>query len=211
MYSRLIVSTIVLLALAANQPGLAKEAHPQHGARAGTANNGASGKGASGANPPATKASVPIDAGEAIAPPVLPLHRPAPQPNRNANQNPKIVRPGNAARGQAGGAIAPTARNAIGQPIVQSKALAVTQPHPGPAMKGPSVALPQVFRGAPAATAPAVSANLGHSQAVNVTALANRGSVNGASVIRPANMPAVIGGRAAARYGINGTMVHNKH
>jgi hypothetical protein len=121
MYSRLIFS-IVLLTVAANQPCLAKAAHAQYGGRASATNNGVSGKGASGAKTPAAKPSVPIDAEKAIAPPVLLPRGPKPQPNRNANQNLKIVTPGNAARGQAGGAIAPTVRSAIGQPIVQGLA-----------------------------------------------------------------------------------------
>jgi hypothetical protein len=46
---------------------------------------------------------------------------------------------------------------------------------------------------------------------VNVANVTNRGSVNGATVIRPANGASVIGGPAQARYGINGTTVQNKH
>ena len=71
MYLRLMLSTIVLLAVAANQPGLAKDGHAQHSGRASATNNGASGKGASGASPPAAKASVPIDAEATVAPPDL--------------------------------------------------------------------------------------------------------------------------------------------
>jgi hypothetical protein len=212
MYSRLIFS-IVLLTVAANQPCLAKAAHAQYGGRASATNNGVSGKGASGAKTPAAKPSVPIDAEKAIAPPVLPPRGPKPQPNRNANQNLKIVTPGNAAHSQAGGAIAPTVRSAIGQPIVQSKALAATQPHPAPTMPGPGAVPLPILRRAPPATAPAVSSNLAHSQAaaVNVTALANRGSINGAAVIRPSAAPAGIGGPVRPANGINGTAVQSKH
>jgi hypothetical protein len=39
----------------------------------------------------------------------------------------------------------------------------------------------------------------------------NRGNVSGATVIRPATSPSVIGGPAQARYGINGTTVQNRH
>jgi hypothetical protein len=213
MRLRFALSIAVLLALAANQPSLAKGAHPQHGGRGSATNNGASGKGASGANPPAAKARVPIDAKEAtVAPPVLPPHRPMPQPNRNANQNPRIVTPGNAARSQARGAITPTSRNAIGQPIVQSKALAVTQPHPAPAVQAPGAVPPQIFRGEPSTTAPTVSSNLGQPQAAaHVTGLGTRSSVNGAAVIRPSTTAAGIGGPVRPANGINGTVVQSKH
>jgi hypothetical protein len=39
----------------------------------------------------------------------------------------------------------------------------------------------------------------------------NHGSVNGATVIRPANAALGIGGPAQARYGINGTAVQSRH
>jgi hypothetical protein len=190
---------------------LAKEAHAQHGGRTSATNNGVSGKGASGANP--AKASVPIDAKETtVAPPVLPPHRSMLQPNRNANQNPRIVTPRNAARSQADGAITPTSRNAIGQPIVQLKALAVTQPHPVPAMRAPGAVPLQNFRAAPSTTAPTVSTNLGQPHAAaNVTALGTRSSVNGAAVIRPSTTAAGIGGPVRPANGINGTSVQSKH
>ena len=203
MYPRLILSTIVLLAVAANQPGLAKDGHAQHSARASATNNGASGKGTSGANPGTAKASVPIDAEATIAPPVLPPRGPKPQPNRNANQNPKIVTPGNAARGQAGGATAPTVRNAIGQPVVPPKDFAGARP-PVPAPQRSGAVSAPIIHGGPVA-APVSSG------AARVNVANNRVSVNGATVIRPPNTSVVIGGPAAARYGINGTMVHNKH
>jgi hypothetical protein len=210
MYSRLILSTMVLLAVAVNQPGLqpglTKEAHAPHGGRASATNNGASGTGTrgavSGANTPAAKSSVPIDAEETVAPPVLPPHGPKPQPNQNANQNPKIVTPGNAARGQAGGAIAPTSRNAIGQPVVAPKNLTGVQ-SPVPALQRP--VSPPLVHGVPVA-APVSSG----AARVNVANAANHGSINGATVIRPSTAPAGVGGPARAANGINGTTVHSR-
>jgi hypothetical protein len=42
---------------------------------------------------------------------------------------------------------------------------------------------------------------------VNRATLANRGSINGAGVIRPSAAPVGVGGN----YGINGATVQNKH
>jgi hypothetical protein len=203
MRLRLVLSSIVLATLAAN-PCFAKDGHAQHGARAGTTNNGASGKGASGAHPAPSKANVPLDAEAIVAPPVLPPHGVTQQQIRTINPSGKtLANP--VSRATLGATTIPAVRNAIGQPVVSA------QPHPAPAVQGPGAAPPQIFRGVPAAAAPAVSSNLGHSQPVNVTALANRSSINGASVIRPSAAPVGIGGPARPANGINGTAVQSKH
>jgi hypothetical protein len=209
MRLRLVLSSIVLATLAAN-PCFAKDGHAQHGARAGTANNGASGKGASGAHPAPSKANVPLDAEAIVAPPVLPPHGVTQQQIRTINPSGKT--PANpVSRATLGATTIPAVRNAIGQPVVSPKNFGSAQPHPAPAVQGPGAAPPQIFRGVPAAAAPAVSSNLGHSQPVNVTALANRSSINGASVIRPSAAPVGIGGPARPANGINGTAVQSKH
>jgi hypothetical protein len=208
---RLVLSSIVLAALAAN-PCFAKDGHAQHGARAGTANNGASGKGASGtgasANPAPSKADVPIDAEAAVAPPVLPLHGRTQQQIRTINPSVKTVNPGNASRSQAGAmtTTAPTAHNAIGQPVVSPKNFTGAQP-PVLTLQRPGAVSPPILHGGPAVP-PAVSSGTAR---VNVANGTNRGNVNGATVIRPTTGPSVIGGPAQARYGINGTTVQNKH
>jgi hypothetical protein len=213
MRLRLVLSSIVMAALAAN-PCFAKDGHAQHGARAGTANNGASGKGVSGkgvsgngasANPAPSRADVPIEA--AVAPPVLPPRGVTQQQIRTINPSVKTVNPGNASRSQAGAMTitAPTARNAIGQPVVSPKNFSGAQP-PLPALQRPGAVSPPIIHGGP--TAPPVSSGAAR---VNVANATNRGSVNGATVVRPATGPSVVGGPAQARYGINGTTVQNRH
>jgi hypothetical protein len=213
MHLRLVLSSIVLAALMAN-PCFAKDGHAQHGARAGAANNDASGKGASGtgasANPAPSKATVPIDAETAVAPPVLPPRGVTQQQIRTINPSLKTVNPANASRSHAGAMTitAPTARNAIGQAVVSAKNFSGAQP-PLPALQRPGAVLAPIIHGAPGGpAAPPVSSG---AVRVNVANATNRGSVNGATVIRPATGPSVIGGPAAARYGINGTTVRNRH
>ena len=206
-----ILLSVVLLALAAN-PCFAKNGHAQHGARAGTANNGASGKGASGnsarANPARSKADVPIDAEATVAPPVLPPRSGTQQQIRTINPSVKTANPGNASRSQAGAMTitAPTARNAIGQPVVSPKNFTGAQP-PVLTLQRPGAGSSSILHGGPAAP-PVVSSGAPRANVANAT---NRGSVNGATAIRPATGPSVIGGPAQARYGINGTTVQNKH
>jgi len=212
---RLVLSSIVLAALAAN-PCFAKDGHAQHGPRAGAANNGASGKGANGngasgngasANPAPSKATVPIDAEAAVAPPVLPPHGVTQQQIRTINPSVNTVNPGNASHSQTGAMTitAPTARNAIGQPVVSPKNFSGAQP-PSPALQRPGAVSAPIIHSGPAA--PPVSSGAAR---VNVANATNRGSVNGATVIRPATGPSVIGGPAQAHYGINGTTVQSRH
>jgi hypothetical protein len=209
MRLRLVLSSIVLAALAAN-PCFAKDGHAQHGPRAGTANNGASGKGASGTgasgtNPAPSKANVPIDAEAAVAPPVLPPHGVTQQQIR-INPSVKTTNPGISSRRPAG--LTPiTARNAIGQPAVSPapRNFPGAQP-PLPALQRSGAVSPPIVHGGPAA--PPVSSGTAR---VNIANATNRGSFNGATVIRPATSPSVIGGPAQARYGINGTTVQNRH
>ena len=170
------------------------------------ANNGASGKGASGANPAPSKADVPIDAEATVAPPVLPPH--GQQQIRTSNPSVKIVIPTNSSRGQAGATTAPTARNAIGQPVVSPRNFVGAQP-PVPALQRSGGVSPPIIHGAPGGPPRRVVSS--GTARVNVANATNRGSINGATVIRPATAPSVIGGPAAARYGINGTTVQNKH
>ncbi|MFY9900709.1 MAG: hypothetical protein WAK67_23405 [Xanthobacteraceae bacterium] len=209
MYLRLMLSTIVLLAVAANQPGLAKDGHAQHSGRASATNNGASGKGASGASPPAAKASVPIDAEATVAPPVLPPHGVTQQQIRTINpsgKNQSSKTPANSvSRATTGATTVSPARNAIGQPVVPSRNFAGAQP-PVPALQRSGAVSAPIIHGGPVA-APVASG----AARVNGANAVNRVSINGATVIRPANAPAVVGGPAVARYGINGTTVQNKH
>jgi hypothetical protein len=135
MYSRLILSSIVLAALAAN-PCFAKDGHPnshaQHGARPSAAKNGTSGKETSGngsgnrassATPAPSKADAPINAEAAVAPPVLPPRGLTQQQIRITNPSGKTGNAGPSSRGQVGATAmpAPTARNAIGQPVIPPK------------------------------------------------------------------------------------------
>jgi hypothetical protein len=213
MRLRLILPTIVLLALAAYQPCFAKEAHARHGASA--TNKAASAKGSSvnRANPAADKANGVIKGEGTVPPPVLPPPQGVTQQrNRTVNPRAKIVTPGNTARRQAGRATAPAIRNAIGQPIVQSKGLAATQPHVPSALQTPG-AVPPTLRGAPPVGPPVVSSNPTHATApvANAAKFSNRGSVSGAGVIRPGAAPSTIGGATRPNYGINGTTVQTKH
>jgi hypothetical protein len=209
MSLRPLLSSVMLLALAAN-PCFAKDGHAHHGARASAANNGASGKGAGG-NGASAKAVVPNNAEAPVAPPVLPRRGITQQKIRTINPSVKIVNPRNSSRSQAGAMTitAPTARNAIGQPVVSPKDVSPkdfsgAQP-PSPALQRPGAVSPPIINGGPAV--PPVS----RTARVNAANATNRGSVNGATVVRPATGPSVIGGPAQARYGINGTTVQNRH
>jgi len=218
MRLRLILSSIVLAALVVN-PCFAKGGRAQHGARSGAATDGASGKsasgnGSSGASSAPSKAGVPIDGEAIVAPPVLPPRGVAQQQIRIINPNVKT--PGNSSRRQAGATpiTAPTARNAIGQPIVSPKNLSSAQPAL-PALQRPGAISPLIIHGTLGASgavgglaSPPASSGTAR---VNVANATNRGSVNGATVIRPVTGPSVIGGPAQARYGINGTTVQSKH
>jgi hypothetical protein len=197
MRLRLILSSIVLAALAAN-PSFAKDAHAQRGIRANTTNTAASGKGTSGANPAAGKANAPIEAGETIAPPVLPPHGMTQTQHQVRIVNPSAKNSVNPAHGQGAvtTSMVPAVHNAIGQPIVASKNFVSPQAGPSPALRAPGVSPPVVSPGA---------------ARLNLANTTNRGSVNGATVARPTIAPSAIGGPAQPRYGINGTTVHNKH
>jgi hypothetical protein len=220
MYSRLILSSIVLAALAAN-PCFAKDGHPnshaQHGARPSAAKNGTSGKETSGngsgnrassATPAPSKADAPINAEAAVAPPVLPPRGLTQQQIRITNPSGKTANAGPSSRGQVGATAmpAPTARNAIGQPVIPPKNNITGLQPPLPVPQRSGAVSPPILHGAPAA-APAVVS----SGAARVNAVNNGGGVNGATVIRPANAALGIGGPAQPRYGINGTTVQNKH
>jgi len=206
MRLRLILSIAALLALAAGQPCFAKNGHAQHGARTSSSNSGASGKDVSGANPGRSKASGPIDARETIAPPVPPPHGVRQQRVRIINPSSKNLV--NAPRGQAGvrTSTAPTARNAIGQPVVSPKNFTGAQP-PVLTLQRPGAGSPLILHGRPAVS-PAISSG---AVRVNVANGTNRDNLNGATLIRPTTNPSVVGGPAQARYGINGTTVQHKH
>lgn len=201
---RLVLSSIVLAALAAN-PCFGKDGHShgyaQHGARASAANNGAS-----GATPAPSKAKATIDSEAPVAPPVLPP-RGVTQQQIRISPSVKMTNPGNVSRGPAGATTitTPTARNAIGQPVVSSapKNFPGAQP-PLSALQRSGAVSPPVIHGGP--TTPPVSSGPARVNIAN-----NRGSVNGATVVRPANAPSGIGGPAQARYGINGTAVQSRH
>ena len=219
MRLRLILPTIVLLALAGYQPCFAKEAHARHGVGASVTKKGATegSRSANRANRAADKsegkANGVIKGEGTVPPPVLPPPQGVTQQrNRTINPSAKIVTPGNTARRQAGGVTAPAIRNAIGQPFVQSKGLAATQPHVPSALQTPG-AVPRTLRGAPSVGPPVVSSNPTHASApvANAATLSNRGSVSGVGVIRPGAAPSTIGGATRPNYGINGTAVQNKH
>src|SRR6516165_9763139 len=207
MRLRLVLSIILLAALAAN-PCFAKDGHAHRGARASAANSGGSGKGtgrngANGASPAPSKADAPMNAEAPVAPPVLPPRSVTQQQIRSINPGVKTANPGILSRGPAGAPTitAPTLRNAIGQPVVSPKNLAGAQPAVWPALRAPGAVSPPILHAGPAAP-PVVASGVSHANVANAT---NRGSVNGATVIRPATGTSVIGGPAQARYGINGT------
>jgi hypothetical protein len=203
----------VLLALAVNGPGLAnaalaKEAHGQHGSRAGAAS--ASGKAANRAE---TKASGATSVEPAIPPPVLPSQRA--RRGGTINPNVKAVPMGNAAHRQATGTATPAVRNAIGQAIVAPKNFVGSEAHVSSGLQGvgqvPRTVQPPSLHGAPPAVSPVVSSSptRANTPALNV-ANANRNSGNGAALNRPVATPA-IGGAARPNYGINGTTVQTRH
>jgi len=212
MRLRLVFSSIVLLALSANQPCFAKEAHAQHGSRPSAASSHANTK---PAIPVETKSNGKINGQveATVPPPVLPRQGITQQRNRTINPSVKIVTPGNAAHGQAARTSTPAVRNAIGQPIIQPKNFIGTEPRVTPAQQAPGVVPLHRLRGAPPAAPLVVSSNPVHANApaVTVTNAANRGSVNGAALIRPAAAPTGIGGAVRPKYGINGTTVQTKH
>src|SRR5262249_47771421 len=213
MCLRLVISSIVLAALAAN-PCFAKDGHAHHGARASVANGGGDGKGtgrngASRASPAPSKADAPINAEAPVAPPVLPPRGVAQQQIRSINPSVKTANPGILSRSQAAGAptiTAPTLRNAIGQPVVSPKNLAGVHPAVWPALRASGATSPPILYAGPAAP-PVVSSGVPHANVANAT---NHGSVNGATVTRPATGPSAIGGPAQAHYGINGMAVQNR-
>jgi hypothetical protein len=212
MRLRLVLSITLLAALAAN-PCFAKDGHAHHGARASAANGGGSGRGtgrdgASGASPAPSKADAPINAEAPVAPPVLPPRGVTQQQIRSINPGVKTANPGIVSRSQAGAPTitAPTLRNAIGQPVVSPKNLAGAQPAVSPALRASGTTSPPIHHAGPAA-APIVSSGVPHVNVANVT---NHGSINGATVIRPATGPSAIGGPAQAHYGINGRAVQNR-
>jgi hypothetical protein len=212
MRLRLVFSFIVLLALSANQPCSAKEAHAQHGSRPSAANSHANTK---TAIPVETKSNGKIDGQveATVPPPVLPRQGVTQQRNETINPSVKIVTPGNAAHGQAARTSTPAVRNAIGQPIIQPKNFVGTEQHVPPSQQSRGPVSASGLRGAPPAAPPAVSSGAVHANApaVTVANAANRGSVNGAALIRPAAAPTGIGGAVRPKYGINGTAVQTKH
>lgn len=201
MRLRLVLLT-VLTALALN-PCLARNAHPQHGAHANSATNGASGSHPTGVNP--APANIPIDTEPTVAPPVLPSHGIMQQQIHPLDLNGKAVSPGNLPRGQTGATTiaAPIPRNAIGQSAAPARNFVGAQPIAG--LQRPGATAPPILHGAIAAP-PAVSS----ATRLNFANAINRGGVTGAAVIRPIAVSSGIGGPARAAYGINGTTVQSK-
>jgi len=194
---RLILSSVVLAALAGS-PSFAKDTHAQHGVHAGATNAATTGKGTSGANAAPSKANAPIEAGETIAPPVLPPHGISQTQHQVRIINPSAKNPVNPPHGQGTVTnMVPAVHNAIGQRVVTSKNVVGPQPNVSPGLRPSTVALP-----------PIVSPGAAH---LNVANTATRGSISGATVARPTIAPSGIGGPAQPRYGINGTTVQNKH
>jgi hypothetical protein len=219
---RIVLSTLLLLALAMHQPCFAKEAHAQHGARATAASaKGAAAKGAGVKSTNSKDASAKVtnftraktnsvvDPEAIVAPPVLP----GKTPQRNPSLSPSVkIAPPNAVRGHPAATLQPL-RNAIGQPIAQPKNLIARPPQVStPVLQRPgTMSLVGVARGA--SGAPTISSpNLARAPTTaSVATLSNRGGINGAGVIRTAGAPSIIGGPARQSYGINGTTVQNKH
>jgi len=200
MHLRLVLSSVLLAALAAN-PCFAKDGHAHHGARAGVANSVGSGidrNDASAADPAPSKADAPINAEAPVAPPVLPPRGVTQQQIRSINPDVKTANPGILSRSQAGAPpiTAPTVRNAIGQPPAVSSALGASGATSLPILHAGPAAPPFISSGA---------------SRLYVSSATNRGSINGATVIRPTTSPSIIGGPARALYGINGTTVQNRH
>jgi hypothetical protein len=160
---------------------------------------------ATGANP--ATANTPVDAGATVAPPVSPPRGITQQQIRPIKPSVKTVGPANPSRGQTGATTpkTPIVRNAIGQPLTPAKNFAGPQTTL-PALQRPGSVSPPVLHGG-SAPPPFVSS----AARVNVANTSNRGSVTGATAIRPAGGSSGIGGPAQARYGINGTAVGNKH
>ncbi len=204
MHLRLVLLSILVSALVAN-PCFAKIGRAQPGAPASAANSGASGKGANGAKPPANTGSPFTDAGETLPPPVLP---PRGQEMRIRNPSVKIVVPANLSRGLTAASPGPS-RNAIGQFVSTPKNFVGPQPTISSALPRPGMGSSPIIHGA--LTGSAASVVPPGTARVTLANAANHGSINGASAIHPATAPSIIGGPAAARYGINGTMVRQKH
>jgi hypothetical protein len=206
MWVRLVLSGIVLLALTANQPCLAKEAHARHGATKGAADkSGTKGANAHSATPAVAKS---LDL-EATAPSVLRPHGMVPQ--RQSIPSVKIVRPARAAHSQTGPTVRPESRNAIGQTAVQPKKLTATTSHLPPALQAPGTVPPPIVHSTPGAPPPVpFNAMRPNAPTANVATVNNRAG-NTAGVIRPVVAPSGIGGAARLNYGISGTAVQQKH
>jgi hypothetical protein len=203
-----VAALILLLVLAANHACFAKDAHAQHGARAGAAEKRAPAQGASASGTNRAQAKS-LDL-EATPPPVLPPH--GLTSRRNVNRGVKIVKPGNPPRGPGGAGMARFERNAIGQPTVEPKNLDHPLPHIPPVSATSTAAQPPNVRGA-AVSGPTVFSNAPRfsTPPVNAANPAGRGSINGAGLIRSTTVVSGIGGPARPVYGINGTAVQNKH
>jgi hypothetical protein len=203
------VSLMMLLALAANQPAFAKEAHAQHGARAvagaakaaGARGGSAKGTEAKGANPARAKSDGAIGPEAIVAPPVLPPKSTTQQRNPGLSPSVKIVPMASVLRGHSA-ATTQAPRNAIGQPVAAPKNFNATHAHVSPALQAPGV-----IHAPPPAASPKLMG--GNSVTANA-ALSNRASINGAAVSRPSSTSA-IGGPARPNYGLNGTTLQNKH
>lgn len=204
MRFRSILLLTVFMALAANQPCLAKAAHGHHGAHAG-AKQGVTGK---AGIPTESKANASINTEGVIAPSVLPPRNSARQSNRNPNPGLKLVTPRNQSPNLHSGVANPTViHNAIGQRVVPPKNFVGAPLPASSALRASGAVSPSIHGGS--ATPPPIGSS--GAARVNVANATNRGSVNGTTVIRAATGPTVIGGPAQARYGINGTTVRNKH
>ena len=220
MTLRPLLLSVVLLALAVNQPSFAKGAHGQRGSYAAAA-KGAHGQRGShaaapnanantrAANPTQNRANGPMGAEPTIAPPVLPQGA-TQRENRTVNPNLKIVPARSAARGQAAETATPLVRNAIGQPVVGPKNVVRSEAQVSSGLQAHSAVLPPSLHPAPAGVPPAVSLRpTGTNLPAVGVANANRGSGSGTALSRPA--ATAIGGATRPNYGINGTTVQTRH
>jgi hypothetical protein len=134
---------------------------------------------------------------------VLPPHGVTQQQFRIVSPSIKLDGLGNRTRNSNAMLSAPIARNAIGQPIAQTKTFAGAQP--------PVLVSQRPLASPPLGPARAAVLSVSPRAArVNLANVTNRGSINGATAVRPAAGPPLIGGPAQVRYGINGTTVQNR-
>jgi hypothetical protein len=202
-----VVLLAIVLAIAA-QPAVAKQAHRHHAnksavtatpkARTGKADVKAVGRPDSHQSPGSQKSNE--------TPAAIAVPRPASPPDKGqgAKAGVKIVAPDHPQVRHAPSLSAPTARDAIGMPLVR---------HDVSVGKGGAGVGSPVGVGA-AATITRPSAGVGgprHASPMTGGNMPSTGRIGGTSLIRSATAPTGLGGPAKTVVGINGTTVRSKH